>query len=358
MTARGRQAGGAEAPRPRLVITSQGTLRMLTDTAQPVACIARAMALTEPFEVVWETSGDPARLAERLYDADLLVTENEVPISAEMLGRAPRLRLVQINGHRCTAVDLAAARSRGIVVATVPLVTSEGVAEHTLALMLALARRILPGDRAVRAAVPSPGRTPVRVVPGRAAYNWVDMTGIRLLSGARLTILGLGEIGTGVALRARALGMRVGYWQRHRLAPVEEERLGVRYLSFEEGLRQADWLSVHVRFTEETRGLLGAHELALLPPTACVINTARGPIIDEAALVEALQRGRLAGAGLDVYWIEPPPSDHPLHTLDNVVLSPHCAGGDVETAFLEVTRLFDELRRVWAGQAPTNPVTI
>jgi phosphoglycerate dehydrogenase-like enzyme len=340
--------------RPKLVITSQGTLRMLTDAAQPVPCIARATALTEPFEIVWETSGDAARLAERLHDADVLVTENEIPISAAMLAGAPRLRLVQINGHRCTAVDVAAARSRGVVVATVPLVTSEGVAEHTLALMLALARRILPGDRAVRAG--SPDRAPVRVVPGRAAYNWVGMTGIRPLSGARLSILGLGDIGIGVALRARALGMRVTYWQRHALPPAEEERLGVRFLPFEEALRQADWLSVHVRFTEETRGLLGAHELALLPSTACLINTARGPIVEEAALVDALRSGRLAGAGLDVYWIEPPPADHPLYTLDNVVLSPHCAGGDLETAFLEITRVFDEVRRVWAGGAPTNPV--
>jgi D-3-phosphoglycerate dehydrogenase len=128
-------------------------------------------------------------------------------------------------------------------------------------------------------------------------------------------------------------------------------------LPFDDALRQADWLSVHVRFTEATRGLLGARELALLPPTAFVINTARGPVIDEMALIDALRSRRLAGAGLDVYWIEPPPADHPLHNLDAVVLSPHCAGGDVESAFLEITRLFDELRRVWAGHPPTNPVT-
>jgi phosphoglycerate dehydrogenase-like enzyme len=329
---------------------------MLTDAAQPAECVARAMALTEPFEIAWETSGDPARLAEMLHDADFLVTENEVPISADVLARATRLRLVQINGHRHTAVDLAAARARGIAVATVPLVTSEGVAEHTLALMLALARRLLPGDRAVRAGAP-PGREPVRVVPGQAAYNWAGMTGIRLLSGARLSLLGLGDIGTGVAVRAKALGMRVAYWQRHRLAPSDEDRLAVRYLPFDDALRQADWLSVHVRFTEATRGLLGARELALLPPTAFVINTARGPVIDEMALIDALRSRRLAGAGLDVYWIEPPPADHPLHNLDAVVLSPHCAGGDVESAFLEITRLFDELRRVWAGHPPTNPVT-
>jgi phosphoglycerate dehydrogenase-like enzyme len=329
---------------------------MLTDPAQPPARVARAMGLTEPFEVVWETSGEPGRLAEAVRDADFLLTENEVPITRDVLAGARRLRLIQINGRRASAVNLEAARERGVAVATVPLVTSEGVAEHTLALMFALARRLVPGDRAVRAEARPPGQEPVAVVPGRAAYNWVGMTGLRLLGGATLCLLGLGDIGLEVATRARALGMRVCYWQRRRLAPEEEARLGVRYLDFDEAFRQADWLSVHVRFTDETRGLIGARELALLRPTACVINTARGPLVDEQALVTALGSGQLAGAGLDVYWVEPPPADHPLLGLDNVVLSPHCAGGDLESAFLEVSRVFDELRRVWQGHPPSHPV--
>ncbi|HEX7076475.1 MAG TPA: 2-hydroxyacid dehydrogenase [Hyphomicrobiaceae bacterium] len=330
---------------------------MLTDSLRPAEQRERALRLTEPLRVHWETSGDATRLSDALRDADFLVTENEIPITREILAGAERLRLIQINGHRCLSVDLEAARALGVAVGTLPLVTSQSVAEHTLALIFALARRILPSDRVVRAGSPASAHEPVTVVPGRSFYNWPGLGGQRLLGGTTLSILGLGDIGVGVAMRAKALGMEVCYWQRYRISAAEEAALGLRYVDFEEAFAVADWLSVHVRFTDETVGLIGEKELALLRPTAFLINTARGPIVDENALVTALRDGRLAGASLDVYWVEPPPANHALHELENVVLTPHCAAGDFETALLEVKAVFDELRDVWQGHPPSYPVT-
>lgn len=342
--------------KPKVVITSQGATRNLLRPDHSPERRARAAALLAPFELVWETSGDPARLAAALADADFLITENEVPITRALLAAAPRLRLVQVAGRRCVAVDLAAARELGIPVAVCPLRGTLAVAEHTIALMLALAKHIVQGDRAIRRGEIPPGKQPTPVVPGRASYNWLDFTNIGMLDGATLCILGPGDIGLTVAERARALGMRVCYWGRRRLPAAEEERLGMTYVEFDEAFRQADWLSVHLLFTAATRGLIGARELALMRPTAYLINTARAPIVDEAALIAALRERRIAGAGFDTFWEEPCPPNHPLYALDNVVLTPHFAGGDFEIQIAEVADLYGRLWRVWEGQPPRDVV--
>lgn len=342
--------------RPKVVITSQGATRNASRPTHPPDRAAQVAALLSPFDLVWEMSGDPARLARALADADFLITENEIPITRDVLAQARRLRLIQIAGRRCVAVDLAAAREAGVPVAIAPMRTSHGVAEHTVALMFALAKQLLRGDRAVRRGKIPEGQQPTPVVPGRASYNWLGFEGLRLLNGATLSILGLGDIGLTVAELARGLGMRVCYWQRHRLPVAEEDRLGVTYATLDDALRQADWLSVHVLFTEATTGLIGRRELALLRPSAFLINTARGPIVDEAALLDALQSGRIAGAGLDVYWLEPSPPDHPLYALDNVVLTAHYAGGGWEATLGEVANLFGRLKHVWEGGQPRDLV--
>lgn len=350
------ERGAGTGPAPRVVLTSQGALRLTSDPGGPPERLAEVRRLTRPFEIVWETSGDPARLRDALRDADFLVTENEMAITGEILAEATRLRLIQVAGERCVAIDRAAAGALGVPIATLPLPTSASVAEHTLALMLALARCLLPSDRAVRSGTPASVFAPIEVRPGRATYNWPGIAGHRPLAGASLGILGLGDIGTAVARRAAALGMDVHYWQRRRLGADEEASLAVRWASFDEILAGSDWLSLHLRFTEATRHMIGSAEFARMRPGAHLINTARGPIVEETALVEALRRGRLAGAGLDVYWTEPPPADHPLLELDNVILTPHCAAGDIGFALREVELLFGELRRVWQGHPPSHPI--
>jgi D-3-phosphoglycerate dehydrogenase len=342
--------------RPKVVITSQGATRNLLRPEHPPERRARAAALLAPFELVWETSGDPARLAAALADADFLITENEMPITRELIAAAPRLRLIQIGGRRCVAVDVAAARERGIPVAVCPLRGTLAVAEHTIALMLALAKQLLPGDRAVRRGAIPPGMQPTPVLPGKASYNWLQFSGLGMLDGATLSILGAGDIGLTVAELARALGMRVLYWSRRRLPPAEEERFGMTWVAFDDAFRQGDYVSVHVLFTAATTGLIGARELALMRPTAFLINTARAPIVDEQALIAALRERRIAGAGLDTYWEEPAPPNHPLYALDNVVLTPHYAGGDFEIQMGEVGELFGRLKRVWEGQPPLDVV--
>lgn len=342
--------------KPKVVITSQGATRNLLRPDHSPERRARAAALLAPFELAWETSGDPARVAAALADADFLVTENEIPITRELLAGAPRLRLVQIAGRRCIAVDLAAARELAIPVATCPLRGTLAVAEHTIALIFALAKHVVQGDRAIRRGEVPPGKQPTPVMPGRASYNWLGFGNIGLLDSATLCILGPGDIGLTVAELARGLGMRVCYWGRRRLPAAEEAQFGLTYVDFDDAFRQADWLSVHVLFIEATRGLIGARELALMRPTAFLINTARAPIVDEQALIAALRARRIAGAGFDTYWEEPCPPNHPLYALDNVVLTPHFAGGDFEIQAIEVADLYGRLWRVWEGQPPRDVV--
>jgi D-3-phosphoglycerate dehydrogenase len=213
-------------------------------------------------------------------------------------------------------IDIPAATRHGVVVTNVPDYCLDEVADHTMALLLALARKLLALDQAVR--------------DGRAVkeghWNTVKVAGpIYRLSKQTLGIIGLGQIGRRVARRAQAFGMRVIVALDPAIRSEAASKLGITMLSLEEVLSQADYLSVHVPLTEDTRHLLNAYRLALMKPGAVIINTARGAVIEEAALVDALQHGRLAGAGLDVYEREPISPDNPLRTMENVVLSSHAA---------------------------------
>ncbi|MFG2526424.1 2-hydroxyacid dehydrogenase [Streptomyces sp. NPDC048516] len=264
--------------------------------------------------IVETTDEDPAALRE----AHLLIT-GLGPVTAGHLAAAPDLELVQCASHGFDYVDLEAARARGIPVCNIGSSGAEkqNVAEQTFALMLALAKQLVPAHTALTEA------------------DWALprlQQSITELSGKTLGIIGLGHIGEEVARRALAFDMDIVYTGPKPVAPETAARLGgARHIGLDELLRTSDYISLHAPLTERTRHLLDAARLALLKPTAFVINTARGALIDQDALADALAAGTLAGAGIDVFDPEPPTAALRLLKAPNVVLSPHVAGVTRET---------------------------
>jgi D-3-phosphoglycerate dehydrogenase len=248
---------------------------------------------------------DRAELFERLADAEVAINVRAyTTFDDELFEHAPRLKLISILGTGTDNVDLAAAARRGITVTNTPGVGAPSVAELTLGLILAVARAIPLSDARLRQG------------------TWQHVEGPELF-GKTLGLLGLGAIGRRVAQMGRGLGMRVIAWSFSH--DVERaSALGVELVDRDEVFRQADVVSVHLRNTPEVRGLVGARELALMKPSAYLINTARGALVDTDALVAALRAGQLAGAGLDVFTEEPLPLErNPFRDLPNVVLTPH-----------------------------------
>lgn len=295
---------------------------MPDDASARLAAWARGYALPAPLEV--RVCADPGELATSLGDADVLVVEQQ-RVSAELVARAPRLRLVQKYGIDTRSIDLAACRARAIPVKTLLRHANIMVAEHTILLLMALAKRL---PRAMAGA-----RAPAREPAGRWAYNWANVQAIGHLYGATVGLIGLGEIGQVVAARLASLEVRLLYTQRRR-NPEAEARLGATFVDRDELLGSADFVSIHVPTNDETHHLVGARELALMKPGACLVNTTRSTV-DDQALVTALQSGRLAGAALDAFWEEPLSLSHPLHRLDNVLLTPHVAAGTMDFAWIE-----------------------
>jgi phosphoglycerate dehydrogenase-like enzyme len=263
-------------------------------------------------EVVIHTTpaADEYEVMQRLQNATVALANRErTPLNARVLRSAERLELLAQTGRISPNVDAEAATERGIA-----LVAAGGqggshvaIAELGLALLLALARQIPRNDRRVREG------------------DWAAPATM-MLSGHTLGILGLGNIGGAMARLGQALQMTVIAWGPT-LTPERAQASGVEYVAHDDLFRRADALFVSTRLSDMTRGMVGAAELRLMKPTSYVVNIARGPIVDEAALVQALQRRQIAGAGMDVFDREPLPTDHPLATLDNVVLTPHIGWG-------------------------------
>ena len=276
---------------------------------------------------------DPDGLVERLRPFDVVVLMRErTPLPAAVLARLPRLRLVVTTGRANTAIDSGAAARLGVVVCGTDSTTAPPV-ELTWALILACARRLpLEHDR-VRQGL------------------WQSTCGMQL-RGKRLGVVGLGRIGTEVASLGRAFGMEVVAWSDN-LTERRAGAAGVRAVSKEELLATSDVVTLHLKLGPRTVGVIGSVELASMKSTAVLVNTARGPLVVEAALVEALRRGGIAAVGLDVYDVEPLPSGHPLTGLDNVVLSPHLGyvADDLYRLFYEQA-LEDVL--AWAAGEPVR----
>lgn len=275
--------------------------------------------------------------------ADAILSLLHDRIDEELLEAAgPRLRCVANVAVGYDNVDVAAAARRGVVVTNTPGVLDDATADLTMALILAATRRVAEGDRLVRA--------------GR---EWTWGMSFMLGSGLRgklLGIVGLGGIGRRVAERARAFGMEIAYHQR-RQAPAEvEAALGAERMPFEQLLENADVLSLHCPLTPETRHLIGEAQLHAMKRSAVLVNAARGPVVDERALAEALAAGEIAGAGLDVYEQEPR-VEPALLALENVVLSPHLGSATVETRTAMAELAARNAISVLRGEGPLTPVT-
>jgi phosphoglycerate dehydrogenase-like enzyme len=258
-----------------------------------------------------------------------------VTLSADDYRAAPGLKLVQLMSAGYEHVDLGLAASFGVPVATFGDAMAAVVAEHTLLLILALYRRLLQMDAAVRS----------------GAWRTNEPV-LRELRGKRVGLIGFGHIGRAVASRLRAFEAEVSYYSRSRLSTDLETSLGVTFLPLDDLLRTSDIVSLHVPLSRATRGLIGARELALMQRHALLINTARGPVVDQSALTAALREERLAGAGLDVLDPEPPAVDDPLLTFPNVVFTPHNAGGSEEVWPRIVRTCFANVERVARGEPP------
>jgi phosphoglycerate dehydrogenase-like enzyme len=251
-----------------------------------------------------EHLGGPDKVIKALADFEIVCAMRErTPFPRAVIEKLPKLKLLITTGLRNASFDVAAAKERGVVVCGTPSVgnPTSGIA---IGLMLELTRRIGYENARMKAGVP-----------------WQTTIGVDL-DGLTLGVLGLGKLGIRTASIAKAFGMKVIAWSQN-LTPEKCKEAGVGYVSKDELFGQADFITIHVVLSQRSRGLVGARELALMKPSAYLINTSRGPIVDEAALLAALRKNEIAGAGLDVFDIEPLPTDHPLRKLDNVVLTPH-----------------------------------
>ncbi len=257
------------------------------------------------------------------------ILSKRVMVTDELMGVAgPSLRLIQLQSSRRDRVDLPAARARNVPVALMPQVGCIAVAEQALLLMLGVSKKVVRGHEAtVSGAYRDVGVEPIRTEERRHKFQWMQLPDIFELNGTTLGLVGFGEIATEVARRARAFGMRVVYWKRQRLPAEVEAEEGVSYRELPALLAESDFVSLHVPLTPETERLIDSAALARMKSTAHLINTCRGGVVDEDALVDALKTGKLKRAGLDVFLYEPIPHDHPLLRLDNVLLAPHLGGG-------------------------------
>jgi phosphoglycerate dehydrogenase-like enzyme len=270
-------------------------------------------------------------LVARIRDAAVAINiRSSTKFTADVLERCPQLRLISIWGTGTDNVDLAASKARGVRVTNTPGVSAVAVAEHTLALIMAVAKQIVAVDGEVRR-----GHWPRAMVP--------------LLRGKVLGLIGTGAIGREVARLGRAIGMRVIAWTFHPAGEVAE------WVELDDVFRQADVVSVHVRQSSDTSGFIHRAHFELMKPGAIFVNTARGSIVKEADLIDALRSNRIAGAGLDVFEREPLPNDSPFHSLPNVVLTPHAAGITPETTEAGLALAIENVVAFLAGR-PMNVV--
>ncbi len=294
---------------------------------------------------VWPKKLPPPRevLLKETRDCDALISLLTDKIDGELLDNAPRLKVVANYAVGYDNIDLAAATHRGVLVTNTPGVLTETTADLAFALMLAAGRRLTEAEQFLRAG------------------QWKTWHPTLLLGqdiyGATLGLVGLGRIGSAVARRARGFDMEVLYYSRRRKKNLEME-LGVKYVPWIELLTRSDFISIHVPLTTDTRHLLNADAFAQMKPTAVLVNTARGPIVDEAALYRALKNKQIAAAGLDVFEQEPLKKDDPLLTLDNVVLLPHIGSASVATRTRMATMAAENVVAVLAQQRPPNLVNV
>jgi phosphoglycerate dehydrogenase-like enzyme len=312
---------------PRIVV--------VPPTHADIAEMAKTMA-PSGFELV-VSRADRAALEQVLPSAEYVVCYPNVVSDDAFYKAAPKLRLYQLLSAGYDDVDIEAARRAQVPVCNNGGANAISVSEHAIMLMLAVSRRVIWQHGNVSA-----GRWRGNG-PAPMMYEIFDKT---------LGIIGLGTIGKKVARIARVFGMRVQYYDIARLPEHEEDALGVRFRLLRELLASSDVVTMHVPLNDSTRHMIGASELALMKPTSVIVNTSRGPVIDEVALTRALADNRLFGAGLDVFDQEPPPPDNPLFKLNNVLLTSHFAGPTWDNHTARFRNAFDNVQRVARGEKP------
>lgn len=260
-------------------------------------------------------------------------------VTAKVIEAAERCRVISRLGIGIDNVDVEAATKRGIVVTNIPDYCVDEVAEHALAAMLALARKLFVFDRTIKG----------------GAWDLQVGFPIRRIAGQTLGIIGLGKIGRSLARRALGLGLKLLAYDPY-VSAEECTQHGAAKVELEALLKDSDFVSIHTPLTEETRGMIGERELKQMKPTAFLINTARGPIVDDLAVARALKERWIQGAALDVLPQEPPPKDHPLRKLDNVILSPHASFYSSESLQECRARGVQAVVDVLTGKRPRNPV--
>lgn len=310
-----------------------------TDDVLELGAAERALLADVGAELVERPCPTEDDLLEHARDADGILTLDE-PFGARVIAALDRCRVISRFGIGVDRIDVDAATAKGIVVANVPDYCVDEVSDHALALLLALSRRVVALDRAVRAGTwDTPG------VAGR----------VRRLRGQTLGVVGFGRLGRRLAEKARALGLELLAYDP--LVPAGQVRAaGVGPVELGALLERSDWISLHVPLTPQTQHLIGAAELARMRPGAVLLNTARGGLVDQAALVAALRDGGLGGAGLDVLEREPPPAGDPLLGLDNVIVTSHAAFYSEEALAEQRLRAVENVARVLTGRPPLAAV--
>ncbi len=297
---------------------------------------------------------EAGKLPDGIEGAEVVVWSN-YPVDAALIESLSCLRFMQRIGLTRAKGDAQAALRKGIPVSVLPYGVSDRVALHTLSLTLAVMRRIVDGHRAVHEGLNPENLPETEQVGPTPTVNWVRWPDVDTLNDKTVGIAGFGEIGACFARLLAPFNCRILYNKRNRLNPQQEAYFGVEYAPLETLLRESDVVSTLVPYSEESRKMLGARELGLMKQGAIFVNTGRANTVDETALVEALRGRHIRGAGLDVFPVEPLPLSSPLLQLDNVVLTPHTAGG-IWGWINTFERLAENLRRVEAGRPVMFPM--
>ena len=293
-----------------------------------------ASCMPEEFELVATKTHDEQEKIAVATGADFILVGG-VPLSAAVIAASSKLRLIQKWGIGVDKIDLKAAAARGIPVGITAGANATPVAEHAIALMLAVYRRLPYVDRKLRQGIWL-----------KSEYRSFSYQ----LNGKTVGIIGLGNIGRKVARRVQAFDAKVIYYDMVRPSPEVEAELEVAYRPLDELLAQADIITLHTPLLPETRNLIDARAFSLMKPTAIVINTSRGPVIDEPAMVDALKTGKIMAAGLDTFVKEPAEAGNPLFELENVVVTPHIAGGVMDNVANQARHCFANMQKVLKGE--------
>ena len=290
-------------------------------------------------EVLWASGVDEDTVCREVVDASGIIVRALGKVTGRVLDRAPKLKVVGRHGAGVDNIDIKAATERGIQVVNAPDAPTEAVAEHVMATMIILARKILPADKSLRE-----GRWDFRYSePGQELQSKI------------LGVVGMGRIGYRLSeIAALGLGMKIFYFDIAANKEAEE-KFGATRMALDDLLQQSDVVSLHIPATPATKHLINAAKLELMKPNAILINAARGSVVDIDALYDALKDGKLLGAGIDVFEEEPPPVDLPIFKLPNVVVTPHTAG-HTEQAMIAMSMVAEDIVRVINGQEPRYPV--